>query len=85
MKRLLSVLGLVLFLCALVPSSARAWWWSHHRNSHDSPGPAGAGATSKAIRPKKEKHLKEKVEHLYNSPKSWGWLHKSPGPMGAGS
>jgi hypothetical protein len=79
MKRFLPTLAIALCLGALAPST-HAWWWPHHRKSSNS-----AGATSTAGKPKKEKHHKETVEHLYNSPKSWGWFHKSPGPMGAGS
>jgi len=79
MKRLLPALVVALCLCALSPS-AHAWWWPFHHKSTNS-----AGATSNAGKPKKEKHHQDKVEHLYNSPKSWGWFHKSPGPMGAGS
>jgi hypothetical protein len=81
MKRFLPALAVFLCLCALCPG-ANAWWWSRH---HNSPGPAGVGANSKPVKVKKEKHHQERVEHLYNSPKSWGWFHKSPGPMGAGS
>jgi hypothetical protein len=81
MKRLLTTLALALSLCATAPSCAHAWWWSHH----NSPGAKGAGANLKAAKTKKQKPQKQKVEHLYNSPKSWGWWHKSPGPAGAGS
>jgi len=83
MKRTLPMLALALCVSALLPSSADAWWWSRHKSAP----PAGAGATSKPVKPKKEKHRndKPKGEHLYNFPKSWGWFHKSPGPAGAGS
>ncbi|HTZ46291.1 MAG TPA: hypothetical protein VMH20_01775 [Verrucomicrobiae bacterium] len=64
-----------------VPKASADWWWHH-----SSPQPAGAGADSKS------KHTKShgrdpgmaKPVALYNSPKSLGWWHKYPGPMGAG-
>ena len=80
MKRLLLSLGLAVVLCAIAPSSAHAWWWSHH-----SAGPKGAGGNVKVAKTKTPKPKKQNVEHLYNFPKSLGWWHKSPGPAGAGS
>lgn len=64
-----------------VPKASADWWWHH-----SSPQPAGVGADSKYKRTKS--HGRDpgmaKPVALYNTPKSFGWWHKYPGPMGAG-
>jgi hypothetical protein len=85
MKRLIFALGAALLVSTLGPLptvSARDWWWHHSK-----PGPAGVGANSKTKRTKaqREGRSHSKLEALYTSPKSIGWWHKSPGPMGAGA
>jgi hypothetical protein len=86
MKRLTFALSAALLLGTVGPLptvSARDWWWHHHSN----PGPAGVGANSKVKRTKTQRgsRVHGKLEALYNSPKSVGWWHKGPGPMGAGT
>jgi hypothetical protein len=54
-------------------------------------GPQGAGVEGKKVKTHwhwwhHEKHAKKgKTAPLYASPKSVGWWHRSPGPMGAGT
>jgi hypothetical protein len=83
MKRLLPALCAAILLSTLGQASAQAGWW--HR--HSGPGPAGVGANKKDKQTKahREKRTHEKVQALYNFPKSVGWFHKGPGPAGAGS
>ena len=91
MKRLIFALCGALLLTTLGPLpvvSAHNWWWHHH--SRSSPSPAGVGADNNAKRTKASKAHHEKGPRgdsaaLYTSPKTVGWWHKSPGPMGAGS
>jgi hypothetical protein len=91
MKRLIFALCGALLLTTLGPLpvvSAHNWWWHHH--SRSSPSPAGVGADNNAKRTKSSKARHEKGRRadsaaLYTSPKTVGWWHKSPGPMGAGS
>lgn len=84
MKR--SFLGLIaaaLFaILGPVPiASAHDWWWWHH----SSPKPAGVGADSKYKHTKSAKAPQmSKPIALFTTPKSIGFWHKSPGPMGAG-
>lgn len=86
MKRPIFALGAALLLSTLGPLpsvSAHSWWWHHHSN----PGPAGVGANSKTKRTKTQRGSRShsKLEALYTSPKSVGWWHKGPGPIGAGT
>jgi hypothetical protein len=64
-----------------VPMAYAHWWWHHH----SSPPAAGAGADNKSKRTKagREPGMAKPVA-LYGTPKSLGWWHKYPGPMGAG-
>jgi hypothetical protein len=70
-------------------ASAQSRW------RHTGPGPMGAGAAGadnyfqwpnwpKPHIRRSHGHL-EKPTPLYTSPKSVGWWHKGPGPMGAGA
>ena len=99
MKRLLLVLFAALLLGALSPSpaTARGWPWGHHSKSKSASAaaaPADAeAAPKKSSKPKNaktpkakhEKHQQASGAHLYSIPQSVGWLHKGPGPAGAGS
>jgi len=99
MKRLLLVLFAALLLGVLSPGPATArWWpWGHHSKSKSgsaAAAPADAeAAPKKSSKPKNaktpkakhEKHQQASGAHLYSIPQSVGWLHKGPGPAGAGS
>jgi hypothetical protein len=93
MKRLLLALGAACLFTAFgpVPVVSAHWWWHHHSKSANAAANAEANPAPKKAKPQKahkEKHHHQsmnKPEHLYNSPKSVGWWHKTPGPMGAGS
>ncbi len=95
MKRLFLALGAACLFTAFgpVPVVSAHWWWHHHSKSSNANAAANAEANpapkkSKPQKAHKEKHRHQgmnKPEHLYNSPKSVGWWHKGPGPMGAGS
>jgi hypothetical protein len=84
MKRLLlGACAALLFLTfGPVPNVSAAWWWHHHSG----PGPAGVGADKKLKR-EKVHHDRHHEQHqaLYTAPKSFGWRHATPGPMGFGS
>ena len=60
---------------------AQHWW------RQTDPGPMDAGANKQAKSEKQHtgKPRLEKATPLYTTPKSVGWWHKSPGPMGAGA
>jgi len=68
---------------------------AQYRWGHSGPGPRGAGAdkinwwTSSWNYKWRWPHFREvqleKPTPLYTSPKSVGWWHKSPAPMGAGA
>jgi len=99
MKRLLLVLfaALLLGVHSPSPATARGWPWGHHSKSKSASAaaaPADAeAAPKKSSKPKNaktpkakhEKHQQASGDHLYSMPKSVGWLHKGPGPAGAGS
>jgi hypothetical protein len=92
MKRLFLALGAACLFTAFGPlpvvSAHMHWPWHHSKSSAST---ANANAASLNPAPKKSKTPKEKhqkgdqPQHLWASPKSVGWFHKSPGPMGAGS
>ncbi|HXX17652.1 MAG TPA: hypothetical protein VEJ47_22320 [Candidatus Eremiobacteraceae bacterium] len=84
MKRLiLGVCALLLLTFGPVPS-ASAWWWHHKAKPADATG-AGASKKDKKTKVERTKHSRENHTPLYTKPKSRGWRHHSPGPMGAGS
>ena len=78
MKRLLLVCCCAIVLTALGPLP------SVHAQA-----PQGVGSEHKhrwfRSGSRKQKHHKEKHPPLYTSPKSKGWWHHTPGPMGAGA
>ena len=91
MKHFVFSLCAVLFLAFGPVRVARAQpWWRHN-----GPGPMGAGADKinwwtsswnyKWTWPHAGKEQLEKPTPLYSSPKSVGWWHKSPAPMGEGA
>lgn len=83
MKRLLlGACALLLLTFGPVPKVSAGWWWHHHSD----PTPAGVGADKKMKHEKvhRDRH-REQHEALYTFPKSLGWGHSTPGPMGYGS
>jgi hypothetical protein len=79
MKRLLLGLVCILFLCALAPLPAHAWWWHHKHHA-----PANTAPDAKNTKAHDEKHHRGNSDPLYTFPKTVGWWHKGPGPAGAG-
>jgi len=88
MKRLFLALGAACLFTAFGPVSVVSanWWWHHSKTAAAKAEASPKPKKAKPQKTHKEKHQRmNKPEHLYNSPKSVGWFHKSPGPMGAGS
>ncbi len=71
----------LLILGSVCVASAQHLW---RRTGH---GPKGAGADQKAESTSKHagKAQLEKPTPIYTSPKSVGWLYKTPAPMGVGA